>query len=253
MTIVYGCCIGPRDSYEQCYLPSVSAVMRPEDILIGLTRQPSIAVAYNEILTRASSVRSLEAVVLAHDDVCFEEHYNPEIFLDLFRDSSVGLVGVIGGRRPGGMSRWTCTERRGRAKEMLRTHDYPPYSDEVDVIDGFFMAINPLLLDQIRFDERFPAFHGYDADISAKVQAAGYRVRVERLPVIHQTRGSRSSMTSYVAWLQATLYWRATYQSKSPLHRAYLRARKTALPIEARLRPSVRKSVRKRIRAIQSS
>jgi hypothetical protein len=56
---------------------------------------------------------------------------------------------------------------------------------EVDVIDGFMMALSPWVVENIRFDETLGQLHGYDFDFCQQVRAAGKKVVTEHLRVIH--------------------------------------------------------------------
>ena len=56
---------------------------------------------------------------------------------------------------------------------------------EVDVIDGFMMALSPWVVENIRFDESLGQLHGYDFDVCQQVRAAGKKVVTEHIRVIH--------------------------------------------------------------------
>ena len=56
---------------------------------------------------------------------------------------------------------------------------------EVDVIDGFMMALPPWFIENIRFDESLGQLHGYDFDVCQQVRAAGKKVWTEHIRVIH--------------------------------------------------------------------
>ena len=56
----------------------------------------------------------------------------------------------------------------------------------VDSIDGFVMAFSPWAIENLRFDESFGGkLHGYDFDICMQARAAGKKVLVTDLKVVH--------------------------------------------------------------------
>ena len=52
----------------------------------------------------------------------------------------------------------------------------------------------------LRFDEQTcTGFHGYDADICFQARAAGKRVVVDEIAVVHHTKGGYGDMAAYAA------------------------------------------------------
>jgi hypothetical protein len=67
------------------------------------------------------------------------------------------------------------------------TGSAPPFArtGDVDVVDGFLMALSPWVVRNIRFDESLGQLHGYDLDFCLQVRAAGRRVRTTDFHAIH--------------------------------------------------------------------
>ena len=66
--------------------------------------------------------------------------------------------------------------------------DLPPYArkGEVDTIDGLLMVLSPWTVRNIRFDESLGLLlHGYDFDLCLEVRAAGRKVLIDDLRVVH--------------------------------------------------------------------
>jgi GT2 family glycosyltransferase len=69
---------------------------------------------------------------------------------------------------------------------------------DVDAVDGLLLVLSPWAVRNLRFDEdRFTGFHGYDADICFQARAAGKRVVVDEIAVVHHTKGGYGDLDAY--------------------------------------------------------
>ena len=149
----------------------------PGSHVIALRDQESIFSAYNAIFDQAVALDDVEGVILMHDDAQITDGSCEHRLRDLFADPSIGLVGVVGGSGRGdSIAYW--------GREHLLYLDGEGYADpeshswgDVDIIDGYFMAVPAEVARTTRFDlAECNGFHRYDAELSCIVRANGRRV-----------------------------------------------------------------------------
>lgn len=242
---VIGVCVGPSDRFERICRPSLRE-WAPDALLVPLRNQPSIFAAYNAVLDVASEVADLDGVLLIHDDVQFVGDVLGALRRTLAQ-RDVGLVGTVGGTgRCFGMS-WFSREiwRGDLPEERLATHGGEKCGD-VDVIDGFLMALSAEVAHQLRYDlSDCKGFHRYDAELSSMVSSLGRRIVVHPLPALHVNEGGVfGSRSSYTAWARSNLKWRLKWHPIGPVARAVTRVRIRLMPVELRLRPAGRRRLR---------
>ena len=136
--------------------------------------------AYNEGVKRAK----YDIVCFTHEDVLFYTNTWGEKVITHFKDSRVGMIGVIGGMAQSAVpSAWWFNNYfaksarnmliRDKDKKLYRYYSNP-YNEkdktEVVIIDGMWFCIRKDLFQEISFDEKtYAGFHLYDADISMQV------------------------------------------------------------------------------------
>jgi hypothetical protein len=109
----------------------------------------------------------------------------------------VAVVGAIGARGVTSLAWWEG-KGFGRAIETRGVVDFGGGSHDVDSVDGLLMALSPWAARELRFDDQsFTGFHGYDADICFQARAAGRRVVVEELALVHHTKGGYGDMAAF--------------------------------------------------------
>jgi hypothetical protein len=190
----YGLCIGNRERYETLAAPRLRDL---GGVIVEADDQRSICAAYNAILDAIADEPDIEALVLLHEDVTIES----ATFLAAVRaelaDPDVAIVGPIGALRPSSL-RWWQGDGRGRVRDSTGLVDFGGGSHDVDVLDGHCLVLAPWAIRNLRFDEAaFDGFHGYDCDICLQARAAGKRVRVCELPVVHHTYGGYGDGHAY--------------------------------------------------------
>mgnify|MGYP002623476925 CR=1 FL=1 len=162
--------------------------------------QYTIFSAYNEGVRRAKG----DIVCFMHEDIIIHTQEWGKRLVSIFKDSKIGLVGVIGSQfLPNtNASWWNCGAQVG---EILQGNQdaYGNYSvwynnsnavnSPIDcvVVDGCFMALRKSLFDYIHFDEdTFSSFHAYDLDICMQVLGLDLRVVViDKLLIEHKSSG----------------------------------------------------------------
>ena len=210
--IAFAACVGSEEKFRRYALPGVQLAAEHDSVVAEATTDRSIFTAYNEVLDAVGGRPDLEALVLLHEDT---EIVDRELCAKLRRrlaDPSVAVVGPIGARGVASLRWWEGEEPRGRVRETRGLVDFGGGVHDVDVLDGLMLVLSPWAAATLRFDEeRFTGFHGYDADICLQARAAGRRVVVDELAVVHHTKGGygdqadfeRSSRAFEQKWLGA--------------------------------------------------
>jgi GT2 family glycosyltransferase len=199
--IAFGCSIMSPELYERHAGPGIRRAAESDSAVYPYSAAGSIFRTYNLILDEAAAHDDLEALVLLHQDA---EIVDPAFGAKLrwaLRDPEVGVVGCVGavGARSiawwEGSVTWAAFVDRyedasgGRAPALNWNGDELPPSartGEVDVVDGFLLALSPWTVRNVRFDESLGQLvHGYDFDLCRQVRAAGRKVVVADLNVRH--------------------------------------------------------------------
>jgi 2-polyprenyl-3-methyl-5-hydroxy-6-metoxy-1,4-benzoquinol methylase len=128
----------------------------------------------------------LEALVLLHEDTEVTDPRFPSLVRRHVADDDVAVVGTVGARGISGLSWWEG-DCYGRVPETRGVIDFGGGTHDVETVDGLVMALSPWAVRNLRFDEdAYDGFDAYDADLCAQARAAGKRVVVTELPVIHR-------------------------------------------------------------------
>ena len=197
--IAFACCVGSEEKFRRFAAPGLRAAAEPDSLIAETTTTTSIFEAYNEVLDALAGDESLEALVLLHEDT---EIVDPAFCAKLrrvFEDPSVAVAGVVGAVGVRNLAWWEGSGR-GRVLETRGWVDFGGGFHDVDSVDGLLMALSPWAVRTLRFDtERFSGFHGYDADICFQARAAGKRVLVDEIAVVHHTKGGLGNEDDYYA------------------------------------------------------
>jgi hypothetical protein len=202
--IAFGCAITDHALYERFAEPGIKLVAEPDSEILALGSaglgDASIFRNYNLLLEEAAKLDGLEALVLVHQDA---EIVDPDFcgkVRGVLRDPDVGILGCAGAIGVRNIAWWDGSvtlasflhryEEYGGGEILGSTFNWeeaPPEArtGEVDVIDGFMMALPPWFVENIRFDESLGQLHGYDFDVCQQVRAAGKKVVTEHIRVIH--------------------------------------------------------------------
>src|SRR4051794_27373776 len=184
--IAYAACIGDPEKFRSICLPGLQRVTGPDDLVIEAEHSESIFAAYNEVLDAVGDRDDLEALVLLHEDTEVTDPGLGDVLRAHLADPDVGVVGAVGARGIESLSWWTA-ETFGRIRETRGVLDFGGGTHDVDTVDGLVMCLSPWAVRNLRFDdESYAGFDAYDADFCAQVRAAGKRVLVAELPVVHR-------------------------------------------------------------------
>ncbi len=195
--VEYGCVVGSWDRYNTYVAPRTAG--RMVHTRFGET---SIAAAYNSILEACGDDTAL---ILLHDDL---ELTDPDAEAKLLAalDPDVGLVGVAGGDGRHGLAWWLYNPVGHQQTDVLNI-DFGPRAGDVDLLEGSLLVFSPWAVRVLRFDERFPGFHGYD-EVAAQARAAGMRVRVADVDTHHHSSLGFKTEASHLQWLEADRLYR---------------------------------------------
>lgn len=173
-------------------------------LVLKLTHGSSAGLAYpyNEAIASAGEN---DAIVFVHDDVFFDDWYFIEHLSTAF--DMFDVVGVCGNTaRDEGQQTWwsACVDDPGTIYDSSRRcgrirhaneHrasilDFGPSKRAVKLLDGVFIAAKASALRRhgIRFDTRFK-YHFYDLDFSRQCDAAGLRMGVWPIAMLHGSSG----------------------------------------------------------------
>jgi hypothetical protein len=192
VTIAYGTCVGSWDKLHCNVVPRVGD--RP---LLALSGQTQLTVAYNTILDVYRG-RGFEAVVLLHDDLELTDRNAETEFLAALADPDVALVGVCGGKGDKTLAWWE-SETVGHQMTDSGMLDFGVRTGDVAFIEGSLMVFSPWAVENLRFDERYPGFLGYD-DVCLTAREAGKRVTVVDVDTHHHTTVGFKSPAIAAAW-----------------------------------------------------
>jgi GT2 family glycosyltransferase len=180
-----------------------------------------LAGVYNDMSEKAGG----EIVLFLHEDVTFQEPGWGLALTDIFRDPSIGLVGVAGSRyKSRAVSGWYTglpglnayridhlTE--GRTIHLRHPAIWPEHEVQTVTVDGVFMACRKSLLKKVRFDEELcPGFHFYDIDFSLRASKVSRVVVTDRIGILHHTLGGDFGDR----WMDAALSFHHRYRMELP-------------------------------------
>lgn len=195
VVITYGCCVGSRGKLDQYVTPHVTGP------LIKLHNQTSIASAYNSIIDAVRGTNTVEALVLQHDDLEITDQTFDMKIRSVIAQDNVALIGVAGGRGAQTLAWWDYqTVGHQLTDSGMLTFTEP--TGDVEVLEGSLLVLTPWAIANLRFDERYGGFHGYD-DIGYEACARGKRVVVVDIDTHHHTMLGWKNKDNLAAWSSA--------------------------------------------------
>ena len=214
--IAFGSSITMPEVYERQAARGIARVAEPDAVILAHAAAGSIYRSYNLILDTVAHREDLEALVLLHQDAEIVDDDFGTNLRSVFQDPDVGVVGCVGATSVRGLAWWEGSVTWGSfASRYGEPGGGPPTlawngdelapearTGDVDVIDGFFMALSPWAVRNIRFDEALGLLvHGFDVDYCLQVRAAGKKVVAADLDVVHHH--PIELVTNPEAWMEA--------------------------------------------------
>lgn len=194
VSIVHGCCVGSWEKFQQYVVPRLDG----HDV-IALGNQTSIARAYNRILDSVYRAQP-DILILQHDDLEITDPTYVEKLEAVFAESDIGIVGVAGARDVTGLAWWFYTTVGHQMTDGIGALDFGERAGDVEALEGSFLALGPWFIQNMRFDERYPGFHGYDSIATDVLRLGGMRVVVADIDTHHHTPGGFRSESSQADW-----------------------------------------------------
>jgi SAM-dependent methyltransferase len=212
VVIAFASCVGNEETFVRCAVPGLQRVAEPDSPIIEATTDRSIFEAYNEVLDAVAERDDLEALVLLHDDTELLDPAFCEKVRRRLADPDVGVIGVVGARDVATLSWWDA-DPFGHVVDSRGELDFGGGSHDVETVDGLLMVLSPRAVRELRFDaDSFTGFHGYDADFCFQARAAGLRVVVDDIRVMHHTKGGYGNKPEF---RKADAAWRRKWRSES--------------------------------------
>lgn len=202
MVIAYGCCGGSREKVWA----NLHHLLEREFTL--LYEQPSIAVAYNTIIDLTlRRYPDVEALVLLHDDLQLTDEQFEDKVRAALADPDVAVLGVAGARGVRSLDWWNY-QTIGHQLTDTTALDFGVRSGEVDGLEGSLLVLSRWALENLRFDETYDGFHGYDCDVARQALDVGKKVLVIDVDTHHRTTLGWKSPEVHQSWLRAAEIYR---------------------------------------------
>lgn len=204
VNVAYGVCVGSWDKLHRNVSPRID-----NRTLFAVPGRDAIAPVYNQILDAAQE-QNVDVLILLHDDLEILDPNAEEKFLGVIEgDPNVMLVGVAGGSARQGLAWWNV-DPVGHQRTDVMNIDFGPRTGDVDILEGSILAFSAKAIRSLRFDTRFPGFHGYD-EISMQAGLLG-RVVVADIDTHHHSHMGFKSEQSHADWLSADRLFREKWQ-----------------------------------------
>ena len=118
----------------------------------------------------------------------------------------MGLAGVAGGGGKGGLAWWN-QDPIGHQRTDTMDIDFGQRSGVATLLEGSLLAFGPWAIAHLRFDERYPGFHGYD-EIAMQCREARMFNAVVDVDTWHHNPMGFKSEARHQEWLAADRMYR---------------------------------------------
>jgi hypothetical protein len=197
--IAFACPVSEPDAYTQYAGPGIARVKEANSAVFAFSAVGTIFRTYNLLLDAAAQEDDLEALVLVHPHAeLTDPDFVSKLRMVLASDADIAIIGAVGARAVTDLGWWTGEPVGGgrvehrwseygggsrRSLDWVGTLAAPP--GDADAVDGFLMVLSAWAVRNLRFDESLGLGHGYDVDICLQALAAGRRVVVADIGLIH--------------------------------------------------------------------
>ncbi len=194
--IAFGASISGAEAYRRYAEPGVRLAAEPDSEVFAFAAIEPVARTYNLILDAAAKRDDLEALVLVHPHTEIVDPGLSEKIRRELADPVAGVVGCAGATDVKSIAWW---EGRVVSAPVVQRYvefgggEMPAYSwterarppADVETVDGQLLVLAPWVVRNLRFDESLIYSHGFDLDFCMQVRAAGRKVTVADIRVIH--------------------------------------------------------------------
>jgi len=213
--IAFATAIASEERYRRWALPGIRRAAEPDSLVVERREAATLQENYNAILDELAGREDLEALVLLHEDTEIADDAFAAGVRGALADPEVAVVGVVGANEVDSLAWWEGAVE-GRVRVPLLEPgglfiDESRGRHEVEALDGLLLVLSPWAVRELRFDESFgSSMDGYDVDLCFQARAAGRRVLVEDLDVIHQTTGGFGDRQE---WIRADVAFRRKWRA----------------------------------------
>jgi hypothetical protein len=193
--IAFGCAINEPEPYVRYAQPGIRLAAEVDSPIFQFASVGTMGRSLNLLLDAAAAHEDLEALVIVHPHAEIADPELPRKLREAFSDPDVAVVGCAGATDVGTIAWWEGAISCGPVTHRYLQHhggDLPAFSwkprdpapAEVDAVDGFFLALSPWAVRNLRFDEALQYGHGFDVDFCLQARAAGRKVMTADVKVI---------------------------------------------------------------------
>ena len=227
--IIFGSAVTDANLYDRCALKGINLAKEDDSIVLAHQSTGTLFRNYNLVLDLAKEHEGMEALVLLHQDaeIC-DPNFIPTL-REAFSDPDVAIVGCAGAVGVRSIAWWEgavtwasfthrYTELGGGQFDSMSWDDARTpsisHTGEVDVIDGFVLAMSPWAVENLRFDEALGKLHGYDFDICCQAREKGKKVITADMRVIHHH--SLDLISDPETWMEAYIRLAEKWEGRLP-------------------------------------
>jgi hypothetical protein len=223
--IAFGCAISEPDPYRRYAEPGIKRAAEPDSAIFPFASVGTIGRSYNLLLDAAAAHEDLEALVILHPHTEITDPSLGAKLREALADPEVAVVGCAGatGVRSiawwdGAVSAGPITQRYveyhgGEVPGFAWAHPTPAPA-EVEVVDGFLLALSPWAVRNLRFDEGLMFGHGFDLDFCMVVRQAGRKVVTAELEVTHHR--ALELISDLELWVESHIVIGRKWEGKLP-------------------------------------
>lgn len=180
-----------------------------------------LAVVYNEAIRNALEDEA-DALILVHDDVWLEHDPVPKLRRLFDQFDLVGVAGASqvtfqepalwhlmgGGFQSGNLHGAVSHSNKDITGDMKYVTSFGRFPHRVAMIDGVFMAIKPIVMEEVQFDEDCPSpYHFYDLIMSQRCFNMGFKIGVGDILITHESPGLREFTEDWKRGQEYFLHW----------------------------------------------
>ena len=175
--IAFIICVNNEKYMDECryYISKLDIPEGFETDIIEVREADSITSGYQAAMESSDA----RYKIYMHQDLCLINRKMLYGMLDIFKDTSIGVIGTLGGQLyPDGDVHlyWNRGSTLNAIYSDVKTYKFEqsPVYEVVDAVDGMFMATQY----DVDWDLRFDGWHMYDVTQCIRFRQAGYKVCV---------------------------------------------------------------------------
>jgi hypothetical protein len=175
--IAFIICVNNEKYMEECryYISKLDIPNGYETDIIEVREAESMTSGYQAAMESSDA----KFKIYMHQDICLINRKMLYRMLEIFSDSSIGIIGTLGGKLyPDGYVHpyWNRGSTLNAIYDGVKAFKFEqsPVYEEVEAVDGMFMATQY----DLDWDMRFSGWHMYDVTQCIRFRQAGYKVCV---------------------------------------------------------------------------